>query len=189
MSQRFSCGQRGVTLIELVMFIVLMGIAFGALMLALGQFTRTSADPLASKQSLAIAEALLDEIELMPFTYCDPDDANASTATSAAGCATLVEAGGPEAGESRGSNTTPFDNVNDYNGYQMLSGILDASGAAVAGLTQYKVTNVTVSAADLGTITSASGNALRISVTVQAPDNSTLTLEGYRTRYAPNTAQ
>jgi MSHA pilin protein MshD len=187
--RRISHRHRGVTLVELVMFIVLMGIAFGALMLALSQLTRTSADPLASKQSLAIAEALLDEIELMPFTYCDPDDANASTATSTAGCATLVESSGPETGESRGSTTTPFDNVNDYHGYQMLSGILDASGAAVSGLTQYKVTNVTVSAADLGTITAASGNALRISVTVQAPDSSTLTLEGYRARYAPNTAQ
>jgi MSHA pilin protein MshD len=179
----------GVTLVELVMFIVLIGIAFGALMLALSQFTRTSADPVASKQSLAIGEALLDEIELMPFTYCDPDDANASTATSTAGCNSIVEASGPEAGETRGGTTTPFDNVNDYHGYQMLSGILDAAGAAVTGLSQYRVTNVTVAAADLGTITSASGNALRIRVTVQAPDGTSLTLEGYRARYAPNTAQ
>jgi len=32
---------------------------------------------------------------------------------------------GPEAGETRGSSSKPFDNVNDYHGFQMGSGATD----------------------------------------------------------------
>ena len=48
---------------------------------------RHSADPIVRKQALAIAESLLLEIEQQAFTWCDPQDANVVTATSAAGCA------------------------------------------------------------------------------------------------------
>ena len=179
---------RGFTLIELVIFIVLVGIAFGGLMLAISQFTKTSADPLIDKQALAIAESLLDEIELMPFTTCDPDDANAATGV---GCTTL-ESIGPEGGqgEDRWSSTSPFDNVNDYHGFQMLTGIKPIYDAttAITGLGNYKA-SVTVAAANLGGITSGSGNVLRITVTVTKPDNTTISLDGFRARYAPTTAQ
>jgi MSHA pilin protein MshD len=170
----------GVTLVELVMFIVLVGIAFSALLLAISNFTRHSADPLLRKQALAVAEAILEEVELMPFTYCDPDDPNASSAASTAGCTVVPGPGtedtvvlGPEAGELRGDATTPFDNPSDYNG---------ASITLVAG---YPAT-VSVTKAGLGAI--AINEALRISVTVTMPDSTTLTLDGYRTLYAPNTA-
>ena len=167
----------GVTLVELVMFIVLIGIAFSALLLAISNFTRHSADPLLRKQALAVAEALLEEIELMPFTYCDPDDPNASSAASTAGCSTPgtedTATLGPETGELRGDATTPFDNPSDYNG---------ASITLVAG---YPAT-ISVTKAGLGGI--ANNEALRISVTVTMPDSTTLSLDGYRTLYAPNTA-
>ncbi|MCZ7653380.1 MAG: hypothetical protein M5R42_02490 [Rhodocyclaceae bacterium] len=71
---------------------------------------------------------------MMPFTFCDPDDANASTATGAFvgvnSCAATVEAMGPEAaqGETRYAALRPFDNVNDYNGFAMAGGILDITG-------------------------------------------------------------
>src|SRR5256885_14256136 len=115
--------KRGLTLVELVVFIVVVSIAFAALLAAVNAFTRSSPDPLIRKQALAIAESLLEEVELMPFTFCDPDDAHASTATASTialadplQCATLSEdtAIGPEAGELRGNATTPFDNVSDY---------------------------------------------------------------------------
>jgi len=180
--------QTGVTLVELVVFIVLVGIAFGALMLAMNQFGRYSTDPMIRKQSLAIAQSLIDEIELMPFTYCDPEDANAATATSSAGCATLPEAMGPETEsgtpETRYSTTVPFDNVNDYNGFSM-AGILDVTGAPVSGLSGYSA-SVTITQAGLNGI--AATDALRITVTVTAPNGTSFVLEGYRTEYAPNTA-
>jgi MSHA pilin protein MshD len=79
---------RGLSLIELVIFIVAVSAALTGVLNVFIQATLHSADPLARRQALAIAESLLEEIQLMPFTFCDPDDANAETAGAASGCAT-----------------------------------------------------------------------------------------------------
>jgi MSHA pilin protein MshD len=177
--------QRGLSLIELVMFIMVLGIALSALLNVFVQATTRSADPQLQRQALAIAESLLDEVQLMPFTYCDPDDANVATATSSAGCASQAEALGPEAGENRFA-TPQFDNVNDYHGYSM-SGIVDITGAAVPGLANFNA-SVTVAPVALGSISAASGDALRITVSVTGPGGTAVSLDGYRTRSAPNAA-
>ena len=184
--------QRGLTLIELIVFIVLVAVAFGALVLSMNQFLLHSADPLLRKQALAIAESLLEEVQLMPFTFCDPDDANASIATNSIvgdpnGCATLTEDApiGPNAGESRGHAVTPFDNVSDYHGYA-TGPIVDISGTAVGGLANYSA-SITVTQTALGGI--AATESLRIVVTVTPPSGDNVVLEGYRTRYAPRTSQ
>ena len=126
----------------------------------------------------------------MPYTYCDPDDANAASATSAVvggvGCATTVEALGPEAGETRYADPK-FDNVNDYHNFSMNDangGIRDISNNAISGLDGYAA-SVVVAEAGLGGIASASG-VLQVTVTVAGPINTQIVLDGYRTRYAPN---
>jgi MSHA pilin protein MshD len=111
--------QRGLTLIELVMFIVIVGVAAAGILQVLNMANRNSADPIRRKQAMLIAEAYMEEVQLASFTACDPADANASTATIAAvgvasdttRCATAagVEDWGPEAGNAR-----PYDNINDY---------------------------------------------------------------------------
>jgi len=126
--------QAGFTLVELLLFIVIMGIAVAGVLLAYDFAARGSADPVVRKQALAIAESLLQEIQQMPFTYCDPDDPAVSTATSAAGCAT-PEAPGPE-GETRHGPSLPFDNVNDYDQFSM-NPIRDIGGSAITGLALY----------------------------------------------------
>src|SRR6187431_1348174 len=103
----YTTSGRGFTLIELVLFIAIIGIALGGVLVAYDYSARDSADPVVKKQALAIAESLLEEIQQMPFTYCDPDDPAVSTAASPASCAT-PEASGPEAGETRYSTSTPF---------------------------------------------------------------------------------
>ncbi len=184
-SRRF--GSRGASLVEVIMFIVIVGIAAGGILMVFANMTRASADPLIRKQALAIAESLLEEIRLMPFTFCDPDDANASTATGAFvgvnGCATTVEAMGPEAGETRYAPLTPFDNVNDYNGFAMAGGILDITGTTIAGLGAYSAA-VAVTPFAFGGI--AATEAQQITVTVTGPANIAVTLDGIRTRHAPN---
>lgn len=183
----------GVTLLELIVFIVIVGIGMAGIFAVYNTIIAASADPQVRKQVLAIAESLLEEIQLMPFTYCDPDDANAATATSAAGCATLSESGvGAEGSESRYSSVIPFDNVNDFHGFNM-SGIRTMDDVAVAGLEGYQAT-VSVVQAGLGPGTPSDlhdeipgAAALRIAVTVTGPGSPppSITLEGYRTRYAP----
>ncbi|MDL5034524.1 type II secretion system protein [Pelomonas sp. APW6] len=180
----------GLTLIELLMFIMVVGLALAAVLQVFALATKSSADPQVQRQALAIAESLLQEVQLQPFTFCDPDDANVATATNAAvgagtlNCATQAESAmGPEAGETR-SGVPQFDNVNDYHGFSM-NGIADITGTAVTGLADYNV-SVTVAPAGLGGV--AAGDALRITVTVTGPGSTSVTLQGYRTRHAPNAA-
>lgn len=165
------------------MFMVVVGIALAAMLQVFVQATTASADPQIRRQALAIAESLLQEVQLMAATYCDPDDANVESATSAAGCAAIVENLGPEAGETRYA-APQFDNVNDYNGFAM-SGIRDITNTAVAGLEGYNA-SVAVAAAALGSVGAA--DALKITVTVTGPGSTSVSLQGWRTRHAPNAA-
>jgi MSHA pilin protein MshD len=173
--------QRGFTLIELIVFIVIVSAALAGVLTILNQTTRSSADPMIRKQALAVAEALLEEVMAKPFTWCDPDDAQAATALSAVvgplGCTVNVnvEALGAEAGEVRDT----FDNVNDYNG---LSTAVNIAGGGAA---PYNAV-VAVAATDLNGITAASANALLVTVTVNAPNGEAVQLQGIRTRHSPN---
>ena len=195
-SDRYSSRRRaaGLSLVELIVFIVVVGVAVAGVLAALNLSTRASADPMIQTQALAIAEAVLEEAQLMPFTYCDPDDPQAATALNAGvgatGCtaAASVENPGAEATppygpETRLSVTTPFDNVNDYNGFSMGPGIIDMTGAAITGLDGYTAT-VSVANQALGGIPAS--DALLITVTVTGPGNTSAVLHGYRVRYAPN---
>ncbi len=71
-----------------------------------------------------------------------------------------------------------YDDVDDYNGLSD-NGAHDQQGNAVAGLTQYTVT-VAVSAA---TALTGGVNAKQITVTVNGPGVSNLSLVGYRASY------
>ncbi|MFZ2652477.1 MAG: type II secretion system protein [Burkholderiaceae bacterium] len=174
---------RGLSLIELVIFIVIVSAALAGVLNVFVAATLGSADPMLRRQALAIAESLLEEVQLMPFTFCDPDDANVETAAGSGACASAAEGPGAEAGENRFA-PPQFDNVNDYHGYSMAS-IVDITNSAVAGLAGYSA-SVSVSSAALGSIAAASGDALRITVSVTGPHGTSVSLDGYRTRHAPN---
>ena len=192
----------GVTLVELIVFIVVVSVALAGVLKSLEVVTKSSADPLVRKQALAIAESLLSEIEQQPFTYCDPNDVNASSATSTAGCTGGIAGsedanGGPFTGpmpasESRYSLTDPFDNVADYGNFQMpgngCNGICNLGDSApLPGLNSYTA-SVTITragnAAPFSTIPIDA--ALKISIVVKGPANTIVNLTGYRFRYAPN---
>lgn len=176
---------QGLSLIELILFIVVVSAALAGVLSVFLPATSASADPMLRRQALAIAESLLEEVQLMPFTYCDPDDANLETAASAGGCASLVQGLGPNTGETR-FGPLQFDNVSDYHGYAM-NGIVDISNTAVSGLGSYSA-SVAVAATALGSISAASGDALRITVSVTGPGSTSVVLDGVRTRQAPNAA-
>jgi MSHA pilin protein MshD len=189
MSSRRSA-QGGLSLIEAVVFIVVVGIGIAGVVMLYGQVTRASVDPVVRKQALAIATSLMEEIQLRAFTFCDPEDANVYTATGAfvgaGGCAAAVEGIGPEAGETR-YGPTLFDNVNDYQPFQMLGSIQDITGTTIAGLAGYSA-DVSVAQPTGAEILSGipASEQLKIVVTVTGPADVTVSLQGYRTRYAPN---
>lgn len=179
--------QRGVTFIELVMFIVIVSVAVTGILLVLNFAVSRSADPQRLKQAQAIAEALMEEVQGSRFTFCDPSDATAETATSASvgagACTSIVENVGVDAGESR-----PFDNVNDYvTAFNTPATITqDMTGQPFpAG---YSAT-ITLAPAALNGIpsgaTPAAMNVLHIRVAV-AYGGDEVVLDGYRARYQPN---
>ena len=176
--------QSGLSLIEVVVFIVVLGIAFVGMAILFNRVTTASVDPLVRKQALAIASSLLEEIELRAFTYCDPDDTNVGTAQSTAEC-TTVEGIGPEA---EGRYAVPrFDNVNDYDGFSMQDASMrTADDQPIPGLTGYRadVAVVNIAPNELPSVADVN-DALRITVTVTAPAGVSVTLQGYRLRYAP----
>jgi MSHA pilin protein MshD len=181
--------QRGISLVELVLFIVIVSIAVGGVLLVMNLNTRHSADPLLQKQALAVAEALLEEVELMPYMTCDPDGYDA-----AAGTCVKPEAMGPEAAyanqaqaEARGSAVAPFDNVNDYDGFTLTGGGTDLGSATnVVVPAGYSASVAVTQDAAFGPSGSPlpAAAVLRIAVIVTYGGGSVV-VEGYRTQYAP----
>jgi MSHA pilin protein MshD len=200
MTGRYRFAQAGISLIELIMFIVIISVGLAGILSVMTVTTRASADPMLRKQAIAIAESLLEEIELQPFTFCDPDDPQAATATAAVvgapgvGCtaANTIEGFGAGALESRGSTTAPYDNVYDYSGTTSGTptnllpsppGIVGLDNVAIAGLNDYSAT-VTITQEAVGPVPADA--SLRIDVQVRSGNNVDVTLTGYRMRYAPN---
>jgi len=188
----------GLSLVELLIFIVVVGVGIAGILVVYDRAVIGSADPLARKQALAIAESLLSEVLAQPFTYCDPQDAAndpaappASTAACTGGAAGSEDRGGGTLGpqpssETRFSSTDPFDNVADYNGYAMNSGIygLDDGTTPIAALAGYTA-SVTIIRAGLALGLASDDAALRVDVQVTR-SGETIVLTGYRLRHSPN---
>lgn len=170
---------RGFTLIELIVFIIVVSVGVVGLMSVLGVFVKQSADPLARKQALAVAEAVLDEIAQAGFAYCVATDPNFLSATGTADCAT-AEAPGPEAGEVR-----PYDHVYDYvTAFEAATpfAISGFAGESIPGPAGYAA-SVTMTQTALNGIPAA--DSLLISVSVSG-GNETVVLDSWRFRSAPN---
>lgn len=174
---------RGFTLVESIVFLLVMAVGVVGLISSINTSVRHSADPLAQKQALAIAESLMEEIVSAGFTFCVPDAASFETATAAdeANCGVgKVEAAGPEGGEPR-----PYDNVNDYvvSAFD-VAGDLPVSfpGASMPAPAGYTA-SVRIVEEALGGI--AASESLRITLTVSGPGDTRVVLDSYRTRHAP----
>lgn len=172
--------QHGISFIELIMFIMIVSVAVAGVLLTLNTTVKASADPMTQKQALSVAEAILDEIALRPITRCDPDGPDPDGPGGPAPCA-ITEGIGPEGGETRYSATTPFDNVNDYNGFSM-SPINDAENNAVPGLASYTATITVANTAIVGV---NAGDALLVTARVTGPgSNPDVSVSSVRVRYA-----
>ena len=177
--------QHGFTIIELIVFIVIVSVALTGVLAVLNVTAKSSSDPVIRKQALAIAEAVLEEVMLQVFTLCDPDDPSAATAATSADCTGGAGGAndesrsplGAEVGETRApGSTTPLDNVSDYNGLAITTAI---TGAVMP--TGYSAA-VTVAEAALNGI--AATDSLLVTVTVTSPGE-TIQLQGYRSRHSP----
>lgn len=149
---------RGFTFVELVISLIVLGIAVAGVLLVFTQTVTQSADPMIREQALAITEAYLEEVVSKHFD--DPDGGEQFTA-------------GPEAGETRAT----FDDVWDYHGLGGAPTRPDGTNAGLAALSNY-TTDVQVGNAVLNGV-----NAALIVVTVSHPGGISVSLESYRTDY------
>ncbi len=155
--------ERGISLIELIMFIVIISVALAGILLVMNTTNKSSVDPLLHKQALAAAESLLEEVELQDFI----------SASGVTACPT-----GPNP-VTQANRASQYHIVCDYNNFN-TTGIYPVSGVApIAGLGSYNA-NVAIANAGLGGI--AAGSAVLITVTVTSPNNS-IAISGYRTAY------
>lgn len=149
--------QQGLTLIELIMFIIIVSIAITGVLGVMNLIVKSSADPIIRKQSVAMADAIMEEV--LAKNYSDPDGTSGET--------------------SRISMDDVFDfqyfdgssNSKKILGSQLLNGsstqLPDTYWAKVT------VTNTTVSAKTMALIT----------VSVTNPQNEVFTITGYRGSY------
>lgn len=136
--------QRGTTLIELLVSIVIISTTVTAVMMLIVQTSGASSDPMVRTQAMAIARAYMEEVLSQPLT--DPAGS---------------DSGGAESGETRAT----YDDVTDYHGLADNAGALDQTGSPIPGLGGY---NVGVSVSD----TTLNGDpAKRIAITVTFDGN------------------
>ena len=128
--------QRGFTLPEAILAIVVLGVGLTGLMLAFATVARSGADPMLQKQMLSVAQELLEEIQLKPYAVA----ANAAPS----GCA-----------------RDTFNDVGDYHGYGS-SGICNLDGTAIPALASYSV-SVTVITSTLAGVAAAKRIVITVS--------------------------
>ena len=147
------CRQHGLTLIEIIVAVVVIGIAASVILATLSLNVNASADPMVRQQAVAIAGAYLEEILLHDFD--DPDGVDGEALR------------------------TGFDDVDDYDGL-VDAGARDQFDNPIAGLGSYTVAVNTTNSGALPGVGAA--DALRVDVTVSRVPLLSITLSSYRTR-------
>ena len=147
---------RGFTLIELIVSIVVLGVATAAILGVFSSVATRSAQGLVETQAAQIATAYLNEVLLRSFA--DPD------------------------GNPIEPSRDQFDDVGDYNGLVNV-GVRDQYNQPVTGLDQYDVA-VQVSTPPAGSLGAVPPSDMRlVTVTVVHSTGLTVVVSGYRTAY------
>jgi MSHA pilin protein MshD len=85
-----SAAQRGFTLIELIIFMVVVAAGLAGILSVMNNVVKSSADPMVRKQAMALADSILEEILLKSYAH----DVTVAV----------------------GTDRSTFDNVDDFNG-------------------------------------------------------------------------
>lgn len=156
MRRSFRQPRLGMTMIELIVAIVIIGVGISGMMLAFSTVASGSAHPIVLRQMQAIADEMGAEIALKPFAVT----ANAAPS----GCARVN-----------------FNDVRDYHGYSTTNQICTIDGAPIPSLSAYSVAVDVSSVSDNGV---PLADNLLIKITVSSAGQSYVAYRR-RTGYAP----
>ena len=149
----------GVTLLEMVVFIIVLGIGLTAMVTAMNNHLSNSVDPIVNTRALECAQSKLDEINARKYDENSPTGgvpACGSGEVGAVACAGIAPDG-------------DFDDVGDF------AGQLDNANSDCS---------ISVSVVDAGTDLGLSADqARRITVDVVSPGGGRATLSTYRANY------
>jgi len=160
--------QRGISLIELILFIVIVSVGVTGILLVMNVTVKSSSDPAVRKQALAMAEAILNEVLAKDFANPVGGYSEAAPATCA--------------------NRALYDDVGDYACFdgstdnKKIHGDSTLGSSSLAPLAAYRGT-VTIdasAAAALGAI--PAGQTKKVTVTVTGGGDP-VQVSGYRTNY------
>lgn len=144
---------KGFSLIELVITIMVLGIALSAMTASLFSGVGRNADPLWQSKATQLSQAYLDEILSMRYQEDSP---------LGGGAVNTCSDSGPEGGE---TNRSLYDDVDDYKGLTETADFLDTSTSSI--YSGYTV-NVEV------TCGAVVANSKLIAVTITSPANQSL---------------
>lgn len=162
-------GKKGFTLIEIVMIIIVVSIAIPTLLIVLGQETRQSVNAELQINAVNVGQAMMDEIRSKCWDETATSGANCSGTVTPSALGTDGAPGTETRTECSGASATPFDDVDDYNGYPetctwggpsftttvqvcyVPSGNLNDTSTC-STTTDYKRIQVTVSNASMGSV-------------------------------------
>lgn len=156
-SRRAHSRLRGFTLVEMIVAIVILGVGMAGLLLTFSTVSRHNADPVIAKQMQALAEELMEEVMLKPYS-------NAVVNAAPSGCA-----------------RDTYNDVSDYDNYATSGSVCDIEGTTIASLNGYSV-DIDVTVAALSGI----ADAKKITVTVSHGSDS-IELVSWRVAYGDAT--
>lgn len=162
----FLSAQKGVTLIELIITIVIMGIALSALTISLSQGISRSTTPIWEQKAMSLAHAYMQEISAMSFAEQTPVGGGFVSDES---CVSSNE----------GQNRDSYNDVDDYDGLTEQPPVLIQSNLDMTSYQQYRVeVDVDCAGSELG----LGNNALvkRIAVRVFVPGGDSRSLVSYK---------
>lgn len=153
--------QRGVTLIELIAFIIVVGVSVVAIGSVFQHSVVRVQDPIINSQLISMAQAQLDETMSRKYDENTPTGGIPACNTAGVSCAGL----GLDAGELI-TDTGTLDDVDDFDGYQ------DSPQSGYS-----RSIRVVYAGEDFGV---TAENAKRITVTVTSPQGRSVQLSVYR---------
>jgi len=170
------CDQKGFSLIELIVMIVVLSIALTGVTIALNEAVKQSPKALVQTRAMELSQTYLDEILAKRFDEqsgqggtprCDSID------NAAQSCSNSL-------GNEEANNRQLFDDVDDFNGLNN-SPPVTASGTSLSNYSSYRVqVSVSYAGGDLGL---SSRGAKRITVAVTTPLGNVIPVSAYRINF------